>query len=311
MAINTFSSKRPSRRSKDEDVVETPLTEDNELLSLGSVVPGQPLIHLDDQAAVGNFLLRELSTERLNRIYGLLFLASNRGNISALHHQRFKTREICITEQPDLHLVWYYERIFIKPIPKCLFSHHFWKTYINQASHPDGADLCGEAYGFLRSYSHLIVHESDFDLARDLRLVPEMVTWEKWCHFIRGFQHLRDRDVAPRYHYGEIRLTRLNFWTTLLHGRSYCRVYHNYAVYFARFGAPYLFVFGAITLLLTAMQTGLATFDDGGIYRDMSARFVPFTLVLALAGLALLPLLFAFFQLKELFWFVYCHRELS
>ncbi|KAF7541974.1 hypothetical protein G7Z17_g11845 [Cylindrodendrum hubeiense] len=285
--------------------------ENDGLLILGNTVPGQPLIALEDQAAVAQFLVRELSTVRLKRLYGILFLTSKPENISPLHHQAVKGRKICITEQADLHLAWHYERIFIKPVPKCLFSRTFRETYIHHTKDEDADDLSLEASGFLRSYSRLIVHESDFDFAKEFKLLPEWIQWEGWCRFIHEFHGLRDRNVARRYHYGEIRLTRLNFLCTLLHGSSYAQMYHNYAIYFARFGAPYVFVFGAITVLLTALQTSLATYPDGSIYRKIASSFVPFTFVVTIAGLVLLPLLFLLFFLKELFLYTYRFKERS
>jgi hypothetical protein len=41
-----------------------------------------------------------------------------------------KRREIVVTEDPRLHLVWIYDRVFIKPLPKYLLSHDFWQIYL-------------------------------------------------------------------------------------------------------------------------------------------------------------------------------------
>ncbi|KAH7137367.1 hypothetical protein B0J13DRAFT_677396 [Dactylonectria estremocensis] len=283
---------------------------DDELVRLECTVPGQPLILLEDQVEVHRFLDKELSTLRLRRRYAILFVTSKPDNISSLHHQAFKGRKICITERVDLHLVWYYDRIFIKPIPKCLFSRTFRETYLPHAMDFDGADLAPEASGFLKTYSMLIVHESDFDLAKELRLLPEWIDWVSWCHFIQEFHRLSAKHVAKRYHYGEIRLTRLNSFSSLLYGSCFEEVQYNYATYFARFGAPYVFVFGAITVLLTALQTGLAAYPDGAMYQDIAVKFVPFACMITIAGLLLLPVLCLFFQLKEIFLYNYRYREM-
>ena len=37
-----------------------------------------------------------------------------------------------VTEHPGLHLVWYYDTIFLKPIPPYLLSRAFWE-YIQEA----------------------------------------------------------------------------------------------------------------------------------------------------------------------------------
>lgn len=38
-------------------------------------------------------------------------------NINPLHRQRVKGREIIVTEEARLHLVWIHDHIFIKPLP--------------------------------------------------------------------------------------------------------------------------------------------------------------------------------------------------
>lgn len=292
-------------------------------------LPGFPMTPLSDAFAVNQRLKADLSTERLRRIYRILFFASRPENISPMHHQAIKGREVCITERPDLHLLWYYDRIFIKPVPKYLLSSAFWDTFLvgRKAPKPEswgGANgddedrlPCTEALGFLRSYSRLIQHESDFELAKKFNLFPRgvTITWETWCRFIATFASLRDREVSPRFHYGEIRLARLNFWMTLYRGETYCETHYSYASYFARFGALYIFVFGAVTVLLTGLQTGLATLDlrdDGkALYLNVAAAFVPFSLLLTIAGLSFLPLLFVFFQMTELLRYFLRHQPLS
>ncbi|GJC99404.1 UDP-N-acetylglucosamine transferase subunit ALG13 [Colletotrichum higginsianum IMI 349063] len=294
-----------------EDAIAIPLTEDRQLVQLQQTIPGHPDITIDNSAAVRNFLIRELSTARLRRLYPMLFMVSNRRNISPLHHQLLNGRSICITERPDLHLVWYYNRIFVKPVPKPLFSYHFWRDAVRQAQDTDGHRLMLDALGFLRTYSMLIVHESDFNLAVQHKLLPHFVDWEGWCFFIQGFTPLRDQAVSRRYHYGEIRLTRLNLFHRIMTMSSYQKVHHNYATFFARFGAPYLFVFGAATVVLTALQTGLDAFPDHGTYIQIIAKFVPFTLFITATGISLLPLLFLFFWARELVRFIFCYRHLS
>lgn len=290
-----------------EDVTPVAFAEENQLIRLKyNTLPGHPTIGLDDDPLVTDFLTRELSTERLKRLYWMLFLVSMPGNISPLHHQLVEGRKIYLTERPDYHLVWHYGRIFIKPLPKYLLSYRFWTDVLPKNLRP-------EALGFMHTYSQLIVHESDFDQAKELRLLPHGIDWHGWCHFIQGFRHLQPKDLAPRsrYHYGEIRLTRLNWWHCLLKGYSYAQVDHNYASFFSKFGAPYLFIFGAVTVILTGVQVGIDTFDDEeSIYHIIAARVVPGSLILTIIGLLFLPLLFAFFWLKELIFFAVCYRPL-
>lgn len=266
-------------------------------------VPGQPMIPLDD-ASVSEFLRAELLTTRVDAMYTVLRFLSNRNNISALHHQALKGRQILITERSDLHLVWHYDRIFIKPIPLCLLSHAFYATHVVH-----DPELLLATSGFLRTYVRLIVHESDFEVAKKTSLIPAGdVTWERWCHFIEGFKHLLDSQVSPRYHYGELRLTRLNFYCKLYLEWSYFETTTQYTWYFAKFVAPYLFVFGAISVVLAAMQTAL-TADPDSVYRNSVHQVSTFCIAITGAGLAFFPLLYIFFQIKELLTFALKHQK--
>ncbi|KAH8589026.1 hypothetical protein B0O99DRAFT_523972 [Bisporella sp. PMI_857] len=286
-----------------------PFSKEHELVLIsGDTIPGQPLIPHHDKTAVAEFLSLELSTARLESIYWMLFLVSKLRNISPLHHQLVKGRQIVITERPDLHLVWHYDRIFIKPVPKCLLSHKFWEAHLLPGPHNFTLRL--EALGFLRTYASLVVHESDFELMKELRLIPDHIDWAAWCRFIQGFVHLGDSRVSPRYHYGELRLTRLNFWSfVFLGGQSYFKVCHNCVTYFARFGAPCLFIFGAVTVVVGALQCAVQVYPEG-TYVVLASSFVPFSMVLTLIVLALFPLLYILFQIRELFLFIFRHRKL-
>lgn len=90
-------------------------------------LPGQPRIHLSDTETLIAFLEQEFLSKQLDAMSPHLWMMSTQSsaNISPLHRQRVKGREIVITEDPKLHLVWIYDRIFIKPLPKYLLSHAF------------------------------------------------------------------------------------------------------------------------------------------------------------------------------------------
>ena len=70
----------------------------------------------------------------------------------------------------------------------------------------DQQHLANPARGLLRTYYHLIRHESDFCIAQqdELRLVPKCVTWEEFCDFTSAFREIGDLDVARSYRYGEL-----------------------------------------------------------------------------------------------------------
>lgn len=43
-------------------------------------------------------------------------------------------RSIVVTGNPELHLVWYYDRVFIKAIPEYILSATFWQHYLSGIS---------------------------------------------------------------------------------------------------------------------------------------------------------------------------------
>ncbi|KAK0735351.1 hypothetical protein B0T21DRAFT_367575 [Apiosordaria backusii] len=286
-----------------------------------TTVPGQPTLPFNDDPGITSFLTADISTERLNRLYSLLFLTGKPENISPLHHQIIKGRKIVITERPDLHLIWNCDRIFIKPLPKYLLSHSFWKAHLHHRParlelanptlcNPEDA-LRLEAQGFLRTYSRLIRHESDFDMAQRLGLLPGELDWTGWSHFIQEYAYLRDTQVARRYHYGELRLPRLNSWTMLFRGERYFQIHYDQLSFFSCFGAPYLLLFGAVTVMLAALQTAVQMVPEGGPYREFANSFVPMSIGLTAMGLLSFPVLWFMFTMRELWLFIFRHRQLA
>jgi hypothetical protein len=183
-------------------------------------------------------------------------------HISALHHQAVRGRDIILAENLHLHLVWNYDKIFIKPIPKYLLSSAFWQYLAVQ---PVGTgDVQKAAIGFMRSYSHLIQHESDFNLAQDKGLIPKAdgnvaITWEAFAKLITAFDRYQDIHVSPRYSYGELRLTRLNFYTHIFLGKlTYHHIDAQWSTYLNRCIAPLLIVFAISSTILNAMQVELS-----------------------------------------------------
>ncbi|KAK4991375.1 hypothetical protein LTR66_006560 [Elasticomyces elasticus] len=185
-------------------------------------------------------------------------------NVNPLHRQRVKGREIVVTEDPRLHLVWIHDRIFIKPLPRYLLSHAFWERFLLRELPPladDRHKIRRAAMGYLRTYSYLIRHESDLVIAQQdhLRLVPKDVTWTQFCGFISALVDIKDTDVSGRYCYGELRLSRLNLYAPLLFRTfHYKQVYGQYGDYFARLYGPVLFVFAVLSTVLNAMQVEMA-----------------------------------------------------
>ncbi|WAO97264.1 Hypothetical protein NCS54_01498100 [Fusarium falciforme] len=72
----------------------------------------------------------ELDLQRLKKVHGLLWLTGRLLPPRPLHHQLLLGREILVTEQMDMHLVWTTGRIFVKPIPRFLLEPCLWTKYL-------------------------------------------------------------------------------------------------------------------------------------------------------------------------------------
>jgi hypothetical protein len=229
-------------------------------------LPGQPSVLLDNSISTGKFLERELWPHDLETMAPRLWIMTtfSSANINPLHRQHVKGREIIVTEEPRLHLVWIHNRIFIKPLPRYLLSQKFWSLYLDKGSSRLGSQRDGlhrAATGFLRTYRYLIRHESDFRIAQQdhLRLVPKDVDWPQFCRFVAELQYIDDAAVTGRYCYGELRLTRLNLYAPLLLRKfHYEQVHGQYGDIFGRLYGPILFVFALISTVLNSMQVALS-----------------------------------------------------
>jgi len=233
---------------------------------MSSSLPGYPLINTRNEAQTHAFLLKDLYAADLENLAPHLWVMStfSSKNINPLHAQKVRGRDIIVTEDPRLHLVWTHDRIFIKPLPRYLLSHAFWDHFLCSESSPLTSDrirIYGAALGYLRTYVMLIQSESDFWIAQkeEYHLVPANISWEKFCDFIAQLVTINDIDVSGRYSYGELRLTRLNFYAKVFLRRWNFEYLHGqYSDYFARFYGPILFMFGILSTLLSAMQVEMA-----------------------------------------------------
>ncbi|KAF2023968.1 hypothetical protein EK21DRAFT_104998 [Setomelanomma holmii] len=211
-------------------------------------------------------------------------------NINPLHRQRVKGREIIVTEEARLHLVWIHDRIFIKPIPRYLLSYAFWEAYIDrkpESLNDKQSNLCKAAAGFLRTYRYLIRHESDFHLAQQdpLRLIPKDVDWASFCHFTSDLNDVQDSAVFIPSH---------NFYAPfLLRKFRFEQVHGQYGDYIARLYGPVLFVFAIVSTILNSMQVALAADHSLAVHWvpvwHVSRRFRAISIV----GTAVIALCFA------------------
>ncbi|TVY88426.1 hypothetical protein LAWI1_G004846 [Lachnellula willkommii] len=244
------------------------------------------LIHRGSDSAA--FLKLDMDVSRLNDIHRYLWLTGRPTNARPLHRQKMIERQILITEQADLHMVWHESRIFLKPLPDYIFDYEVWKTTIC-----NDAALHASSCGFLLSYVWLLRHPSDLKIALELGLISPEISWEDWILFIDTFLANIDYEaldtVNKRYHYGELRLSRLNTIYRLLHifepsrfMLGYLHRYNRYTFFFERNFRWVVMVFLYMTIILTAMQVGLATtkLQQDETFQRASYGFSIFSIVL-------------------------------
>ncbi|KAF2261461.1 hypothetical protein CC78DRAFT_427131, partial [Lojkania enalia] len=209
-------------------------------------------------------LRADLSVDRLNQLHAHLWWTGIPQAARPLHRQKMWGRQITVTEQADLHLLWVDDHIFIKPLPTYLLDRAIWTQHLC----PD-TQLYEAARGILLSYIWLIRHKSDLDVARDHRLVPD-ISWQEWSTFVYTLSHTIDPNaptaVSPRYDFGELRIRRLNQIVRLrcalaldLGGfiTGYVRSYTHYAPFFRNNFQWIIIAFAYGTVLLSALQVGL------------------------------------------------------
>jgi hypothetical protein len=205
-------------------------------------LPGFPGLRLDDSDSLRRHLELELCSADLDRLSHKLWMLSamSSANVSALHRQKVKGRAIVITEDPKLHLVWSEGRIFIKPLPGYLLSWQFWNLILELPPSPrtstlgDSLDRVRQwSLGYMRTYAYLIRHESDLRIAKSEGLLPadKSLTWTKFRAFAKEISNISDSDVCHRYTYGELRLTRLNFYARLFLKKPFQRVHRTYGAH--------------------------------------------------------------------------------
>lgn len=282
-----------------------PFAKEVELVHSDIAVPNEPFIDASPEA-VDAFLRREVECTVLDELapYFFVFTKRRSSHIDTLHDYVSTERSVTISENPGLHLVRNYSIIYLKPVPQCLFNFAFWETYLTPAEAIEGEHTysttslstgCRSAFGLLRTYGHLIQHESDFRIAKRAHLLPEHVSYTEFQHFIQPFRSLPDAVVSPRYHYGHIRLTRLNLAVRIMRPASlgkifpwyYDRMHWHSGQYLARFAAPLLFLFACLTLILSSLQVGLAAQPDSSNWAAFAPSSLWFSIVVIVAILCM------------------------
>ena len=230
--------------------------------------------HMDD------FLRRDLLTPKLGRIHRFLWLAGLPRPPRPLHRQRLLGRQIYATENPDEHLVWHGNRIFIKPLPEYLLNNVFWMKHIAV-----DRSLHQSACGLMLSYIWLVSNRNDLRIAIEAGLMPEAMEWKTWAALVLDVLNRIDtkslRQVDRRYLYGELRLTRLNSLYrfgvggfslfTLVHG--FMMGSERYDTFFQRNFGWILALLLYVTVVLSAIQVALAT---DGLKDDMHFQLLSY-----------------------------------
>ncbi|APA10360.1 hypothetical protein SS1G_07168 [Sclerotinia sclerotiorum 1980 UF-70] len=269
-------------------------------------LPDYPQILLQDTMELATFIFKDLRIPILEKISPCLWWMSiqSSAHIGPLHYQGVKLHDIIISENPKLHLIWYYDKIFIKPVPKYLLSFDFWHTYLISSTSPLGSKreiIKRSALGFLRTCRYLVQYESDFNIAIGRRLLPEATTWESFSRLVSNLRRIDDGDAMGRYAFGEMRLSRLNFYIKIILGKStFYKVYGQYGAYFGRFYSPFLFILGIVSIILNALQLELAVESLDSIpwqsVRDIS-RFTSVLVAAILCGIAFVLFLLLVFRI--------------
>ncbi|PCH38293.1 hypothetical protein WOLCODRAFT_15763 [Wolfiporia cocos MD-104 SS10] len=253
---------------------------------------------------VRDFLIEELSTDKLSSIYEHLWMCGRRNNIHPLHWHRMMSRTIVITENPALHLVWYRSIILIKPLPSCLLIHSFWKECICPSSEKGDTSaewkkkVWKEANGFLWTYTRLIVRESDFRIAKESCLVPDALTWSEWSalryEIANALSGASMDAMTPRYQYGELRLARLDlvYRVFRLKVLGYHYVYRDYRDFFnATFGWVVL-LFAYLAVATSSFQNVIGFDNAPQSVKDAGYWFNVAILLLLATGVAVQVVLF-------------------
>ncbi|KAJ5714323.1 uncharacterized protein N7483_011504 [Penicillium malachiteum] len=188
--------------------------------------------------------------------------------------------DILLTEQADLHLLKFSNKFFIKPLPDYMLCSMFWDKYLCESEE---------------------LHKS---ACQKLNLLPCDITWTWWKSFVAEFLSHIDANtlnqVNKRYHFGELRLGRINsiyrirFFSTHFI-RGYLYGYNRYAVFFQRNFAWILIVLVYFSLVLSAMQVGATVppLNTNHAFQQASYGFAVFSIVTVAAVVCFVGVLFA------------------
>lgn len=247
---------------------------------------------------IAKFLQKDLDLSRLNKVHSHLWMCGRPMRARPLHRYKMYGYEIFGTQQMDLHLLQYSNKLLVKPLPEYLLDTAFWEEHIcaDKALHES-------ATGWVLSYVWLITSPLDLKLAHDNTLLPGAITWTWWKAFATSFIDTVGinalEKVNKRYDFGDLRLSRVNtiyrtrFFTTHF-VRGYLYGYNRYVAFFERNFSWILILFVFLSLVLGAMQVGTALdeLNTNTAFMKGSYGVVVFSMVSVAAVLSIVALFF-------------------
>ncbi|CAG8899454.1 unnamed protein product [Penicillium egyptiacum] len=151
----------------------------------------------------------------------------------------------------------------------------------------------------MRSYVSLVKCPLDFAIAKETYLIPTDIDWIQWSIFINHFHVVGDDSVAKRYHYRQLRLSRLNWVVQIFrpkHSRNrwfYENPYWSTREFMERATFPLVFLFASVSIALSSMQVALAVpvdrlwshISDDHELQEMNRAFWLFSIAVVLLWL--------------------------
>ena len=144
----------------------------------------------------------------------------------------------------------------------------------------------------------MIQHPVDFSIAKECGLILPDVTWSAWNRFQADLQLniTEPYQINKRYHYGELRLDRLNTIYRIHRGqwrRGYFLVHTRYKSFFRANFEWLILAFAYLSVVLSALQVLLAAEQSQGqvvlkwvsIVIGASSSLSVVVVVLVMAGL--------------------------
>lgn len=269
------------------------------------------IVNLHD---LNEYFLHDLDLRAYEAIQRYIWWASDSPHQAAIHEHIIRGQSICLTQDHTEHDVHTRNIIFLKPLPEYLLSYTVWDCYICKEN-----ELYANAIGLLRSYLILVRSKIDFKIAQDKLLLPIEITWQQWSALSHNcISNCPLRSCNPRYCYGSLsegRLTWMFRFSQLPFSHSYTNIIarwvrstYSQAGYIQENTKWLLAALIYVTIVLTAMQVGLATdqLEANKIFTRACYGFTlfsilaPLAIIFAVTVIALLKsLLFSFRKLQE------------